>query len=272
MLRDLDTQLRLDMAPRKSITHGPLCPRHRGPFDPTSHGFRKRRLAAPGLYNTASVEGPKLLEGHTMIYRACTRLQALSSTDSDSDQLNDFSRGRGIHGNFGARTYFTPQREVADRCAMWFKRMVLMCEIAVLQIAVPNDMLSGMSKNFLWSEDERRTAVVRHSRTRRFCGWVSEHNKFRYVIRNEMVFKDLWEGHVARFRPGSGRPGTLTGRQIYLEQAVIHEPLEILVDGKWERSVQWAFHTFDAWEKLKARCKGKTWVHSTGRLIEEPQY
>lgn len=87
-----------------------------------------------------------------------------------------------------------------------------------------------------------------------------------------MVFKDLWEGHVARFQPSSGRRCALTGRQIYVEQAVIPEPLEIIVDGMWEKAVQWAFHIFDAWEKFEERCKGKTWVHWTGRLIEASQY
>ena len=52
------------------------------------------------------------------------------------------------------RTYLTPQWQTANRFAMYFKHLAPFAEMALLQIAVPNDFLASLSKCFLFSERE----------------------------------------------------------------------------------------------------------------------
>lgn len=158
----------------------------------------------------------------------------------------DFS-GRDILG------YFTPQREVADWHACWRKHREPLAKIAILQIAVPNALVDGLSVHWLWGEDRTRPAAEwkslvwhsrRVSRLPKELGWLDE--------------KDVLIGHVAsakeckvlRVREPAGIRDT--------------DVLTVLNGERRVQAVQWAFKSIKAEEDFEEASSGKVRVHSMG--------
>ena len=85
-------------------------------------------------------EAPTSLDGHTMLWHACSKPAADFCTSSWCLELGKLLDA--YPGDFGGcRTYFTPQWQTANRFAMYFKHIAPLAKMALLQIAVPNGYL-----------------------------------------------------------------------------------------------------------------------------------
>lgn len=233
-LEHLNDQLRSEMARRQRIT---------------KTGHRDKSVSVP--------EAPARLDGHTMIWRGCSRLSALEFCEGHPDHLV-LRAMRSSPGDFSYAPvgYFTPQRETADRYATWLKHKVPASEVAIFQAAVPEDLIRSLSVNYLGSdgvETDTWKRVIWHSR---------RSDKLPKDLR-WMADKDLWIGHIAR---------SLHSRSVAMEDYTVIEPsdtLSVKIDGEWRKAIQWVFYDSDAEDLFAQRCKGMTWIHSTGKLVDE---
>lgn len=230
-------------------------------IDDISCEYERRKAAEAGDREdnrdppASLTEAPASLDGHSMLWRACTKPAAESC--ANAPQRLKFPSMTVYPGDFeGHRIYFTPQYQTANRFAAYLKHLASLAEIALLQIAVPNDFIETLSKNYLFSDGPSSSAwreVVWHHRRGR---------PLNRSYMEEMCAKKLWIGHIllserARFNAVDGY-ATLQ----------CSDALMVEVDGKWQKAEQWSFSGPEVQAKFAKRCKGKALVHSVGRLIE----
>ncbi|CRL29319.1 unnamed protein product [Penicillium camemberti] len=202
-------------------------------------------------------EAPARLPGHTMIWRACLLSEAVECCESRLQEL-DFKSISSSPGDFGGRTavaYFSPQRETADRYAMYKKHRFSIAELAILQVAVPDSLVQSLSINYLWAdgaESQLWKKVIWHCRRGQRLP-----KDLRY-----MGNKDLWIGHIAK-STNSSFATTESYTQIQSPDV-----LAVQVNGEWRNAIQWVFYSDHAEELFAQCCKGKTWIHSIGKLVE----
>lgn len=274
-LEHLNDQLRSEMARRQRISKTGHRDMSQPPARPapisrnqsvSRPGSRDADAAAAGLsvseeeagaVSVSVPEAPERLDGHTMIWRGCSRLSALEFGEGHPDHLV-LRAMRSSPGDFSYApvVYFTPQRETADRYATWLKHKVPASEVAIFQAAVPKDLIRSLSVNYLWSdgvETDTWKRVIWHSR---------RSEKLPKDLR-WMADKDLWIGHIAR---------SLHSRYVAMESYTMIESsdtLSVKIDGDWRKAIQWVFYDSDAEDLFALSCKGKTWIHSTGKLVDE---
>lgn len=175
-------------------------------------------------------EAPASLDGHTMLWRACTKPAADYCTNAS--QRLKFTFMTTYPGDFnGHRTYFTPQRHTANRFATYLKHIAPLAEIAVLQMAVPNDFIESLSKNYLFSDGPSSKTwkeVVWHYRCRKTLSRLRSDMK-------KMCAKNLWIGHMllserARFNAADGYATLQSSDALMVE-----------IDREWPKAEQWSF-------------------------------
>lgn len=224
---------------------------------------RRRNIAEAGdRENNADptanlTEAPASLDGHTMLWRAFTK----PATDccTNASQRLKFTFMTMYPGDFnGHRTYFTPQCQTANRFATYLKHIAPLAEIAILQIAVPNDFIESLSKNYLFSDGPSGKTwkeVVWHYRCRKTLSRLRSDMK-------KMCAKNLWIGHMllserARFNAVDGYATLQSSDALMVE-----------INGEGQKAEQWSFSGREVEAKFAKLCKGKALVHSVGRLIE----
>ncbi|CAI7634453.1 unnamed protein product [Penicillium palitans] len=202
-------------------------------------------------------EAPARLPGHTMLWRVCLLSEAVECCESCLQEL-DLEPISSTPGDFSGRTavaYFSPQRETADRYAMYKKHRFSIAELAILQVAVPDSLVQSLSINYLWAdgaESQLWKKVIWHCRRGQRLP-----KDLRY-----MGNKDLWIGHIAK-STNSNFATTESYTQIQSPDV-----LAVQVNGEWRNAIQWVFYSDHAEELFAQCCKGKTWIHSIGKLVE----
>ena len=224
---------------------------------------RRRKVAEAGDCegNTdppaSLTETPASLDGHTMLWRACTKPAA--EYCANAPQRLKFTSMTVYPGDFeGDRTYFTPQYQTANRFANYLKHLAPLAEIAILQIAVPNDFIESLSKNHLLSDGPSSKAwkeVVWHYRCRKPLSRLRSDTEV-------ICAKKLWIGHI--LLSGRARFNAVDGYATLQSS----DALMVEVDGQWQKAEQWSFSGREVQAKFARLCKGKALIHSVGRLIE----
>ena len=206
--------------------------------------------AAP---NTTTEEAPASLDGHTMLWHACSKPAADFCTSSWCLQLGKLDAHPGDFG--GCRTYFTPQWQTANRFAMYFKHIAPLAEMALLQIAVPNAFLASLSKCTLSSEGDSSETWKKLVWSSRGCRSLGGEDLM------DLCERDLSVAHIlvsanARFDEVNGYAALQSSDALMVE-----------VDGEWEKAEQWSFSQWGPENDFAELCKGKCWVHAVGRLV-----
>ncbi|KAK2737855.1 hypothetical protein FQN55_000865 [Onygenales sp. PD_40] len=209
---------------------------------------------------TFAGEAPLTLDNHRMIWRGCTKIAAEEFCGTDSTPLKmgavstlpgDFSGERKV-------AYWSPQKETADRYAQWLKHKLPISEIAIVQVAVPEDMIRHLSVNYLWSDGS-----AEESDTWRKVVWYSRRGEELPGDICHLESKDLWIGHIA------------SGKHVKYENMKDHnqiKPSDVLtveIDGAWRKAIQWVFYTRSARDKFCESCAGKVWIRPFGPLVSQ---
>ncbi len=211
---------------------------------------------------TTSSSAPSAIDGHTMIWRATSRLKAKSFYDQVTQTISlqaiatspgDFSGDRSV-------TYWTTQKETADRYAQWCKRKMEVSVIAIIQVAVPNTFIESLTVEYLWFGDSEKPTntwkiLVWHGRK-----GLSLPKEIRYLEQ-----RDLLIGHIA-----SG----VHAKCLHMIDATKIKESDVLtveVDGEEKRSIQWVFHTYNAKDAFAEKCAGKVWIHNVGCFKVPPE-
>ncbi|MCJ1242401.1 hypothetical protein MMC14_010409 [Varicellaria rhodocarpa] len=202
-----------------------------------------------------AIEAPKSMDGHTMIWRAGFRDRHRLFYDSETEAI-DLTAIASVPGDFsGTRrvAYFTPQRETADRYAVWTKQKTAIVNIVVVQIAVPWTFIEPLQQQHLWFDDQQdlwRKLIWESRRGRE----LPKDLRFLYE-------KDLLIGHIASsIHSKYERMNTFT-------EIKEQDLLTIMVDNETKKATQWVFNTLAAADGFQIHCRGKIWFHSMGALF-----
>ncbi|MCJ1365847.1 hypothetical protein MMC16_004972 [Acarospora aff. strigata] len=206
---------------------------------------------------------PSAIDRHTMIWRAGSRQKAENfydrlthniSLEAISTSPGDFSGTRHV-------AYWTPQRETADSYAQWSKHKMDISEFAIIQVAVPGNLINSLSTEHLWFGDHDKPTdqwkkLVWHGRK-----GLRLPKEIRYLEE-----KDLLIGHIA-----------MSGIHREYEQMVdstrIRESdvLTVKVNSEERKALQWIFNTYKATDGFEEHCSGKVWIHGVGCLMVAPE-
>lgn len=202
-------------------------------------------------------EAPESSLGHTMIWRAGLKDRTVACCTENADSLT-FDRISSAPGDFSGKipvVYFSPQRETADMYAMYLKHIAPITEIAVLQLAVPNEFVQSLSVNYLWSEgkDSARWKEVI---------WNSRRSQRLPKHLNAMLEKELWIGHIAH------SPHKAYHKMQHFNEVSPEHALTVSINGRQQKAVQWVFHDSQAEDLLAQECKRLAWVHPMGMDVE----
>jgi hypothetical protein len=226
---------------------------------PTSPFKQDQAGANPTPVVKTTTGAPKTLNHHTMIWHATTLEKAnqLYDTDTGEISLNSCSGAPGDFSGNRKVCYWTPQRACADRYASWKKIWHQICDIAVVQLAVPETVTNSLHKDTLYcnprapSDDWRKICYASR------CGddWPKE-------------FKDRWTkgawlmGHI------------LSGKEVKYERKKDHtqikdsDALMVMIDGRKTFAMQWVIKTRDGIDKFEEKCKGKGWILNMGAFMQ----
>ncbi|CAG8890146.1 unnamed protein product [Penicillium egyptiacum] len=255
-LEGLNGQLRQELERRQRLTI--LGVREKSPFKSLKSAAKETTIPneCPATDIVAEQEAPARLIGYTMIWRACLLSEAVECCESRPGELQ-ITPVCSRPGDFSGRTavaYFSPERETADRYAAYKKHRFSIAELAILQVAVPDSLMQSLSVNYLWADgvsDLWKKVVWNCRRGDRLP------KDLRYM-RN----KDLWIGHIARSK--NVKFETMEScTQIQSSDAPV-----VQINGERRNATQWVFHSDHAEELFAQCCKGKTWIHSIGKLVE----
>ena len=203
-----------------------------------------------------TVEGPKFLEGHIMLWRAGSKVAADEFYNPVTKRI-EFGPISARPGDFCGLSvaYWTTQLKTADRYAKWARNKAEQPgTIAVIQVAVPQQpFLSGLKKRHLWYGegllgDPWRT-LVWHSRNGsdwdKDWAWLPQDTQL--VI-----------GHIA-----SGR------HRKYIKMnspASIREQdvLNVGTEDNPVKGIQWVFRGLPARTGFAEACRNTVWIHVVG--------
>ena len=266
-LEGLNEQLRLEQAKRQhlaKIGRREMSP----PRALSSPRSRKGVSPPPQVSTTISREGsaaahsilteaPESTLGHTMVWRAGLKDITVACCTENADSLA-FDRISLAPGDFSGKVpvvYFSTQRETADRYAVYLKYIAPITEIAVLQLAVPNEFIQSLSINYLWSEGE-------DSAKWKEVIWNSRRSQRLPKHLNAMLEKELWIGHIAR------APHKAYHKMQHFNEVSPEHALTVSINGREQNAIQWVFHDNQAEDLLAQKCKRLAWVHPVGIHVE----
>ncbi|KAF2142645.1 uncharacterized protein K452DRAFT_318231 [Aplosporella prunicola CBS 121167] len=108
--------------------------------------------------NVKYAETVDAIPGHHVVWWAGDKSQAARFYEHETGKINlaSISTAPGDFSGTFRTAYFTPQRETADRYACWRKHKQPISEIAVIQVAVPDDFIRSLSTQYLWLKDRSR--------------------------------------------------------------------------------------------------------------------
>ncbi|KAI9774715.1 MAG: hypothetical protein M1839_001676 [Geoglossum umbratile] len=204
---------------------------------------------------------PSNLQHHTMLWRAGDRVLSEAFYNKETQKIKLLAIST-IPGDFSGQkklTYWTPQRETADRYAQWTKHKVDISEIVIIQVAVPESLIKALAVKYLWY---RETQMPREE-WRKFV----YHSRRAEDLPPELHYIeqcDLLIGHIAT---GVNRKFESLD---HWNQIKDEDVLTIRIAGEQKMAIQWAFNTYKARDGFVEQCRGKVWLHYLGTFKVSP--
>lgn len=202
-------------------------------------------LSFPG----PAVKAPLTMKGHTMLWRADSRSRIKYFYIGKDINLEAIESSCGDFSYKEPLTYWTPQKETAERYAEWARHRQRIADIELIQVAVPDAFMKTLSNKKLFDQgrvtDEWRKLIL-STRKRQERPPELEYLKERDVI----------GGHIS-----SGR----RARYELITDYTQISPSDVLIveiNGLREDACQYAFNTRKAQEGFEKHCRRKIWSHS----------
>ncbi|KAI9844964.1 MAG: hypothetical protein M1838_001948 [Thelocarpon superellum] len=205
--------------------------------------------SAPAVATT--VETPLSLPGHTTLWRAGTLSGATSFYDIATQKIDLYAISMSPGDFCGPirRTYWTPQKETAERYARFAMSRKDFEPAAILQVFVPDSFLATLKIAEVWFGDDWKKLI-----------WASRKIKEFPPELQELESSDVLVGHVAS---GINNKFTkLKGPELIKERAL----LMVCIGGEWKRAVQWVFQSAKARQGFERECRGKVYIHRIGPI------
>lgn len=217
----------------------------------TTDGAAEDEMSGGSQMQLATIASATLV-GHTILWRS-VHIRRAESFYNVSTQAIDLFAMSSIPGDFNAEkqvTYFTPQKETADRYAQWAKHKIPLVEMAMVQVAVSETLTNTLDTKFLWFGDKE---TVKDEWKKMI--WTCRNGKLLPADLKYLQQKDVLIGHVA-----SGINAKYQRKANY-EDISESDLLTVDIDGEERRAIQWVFHTEKARAGFEDQCRGKIWIH-----------
>jgi hypothetical protein len=199
-----------------------------------------------------------MLAKHTMLWRGGHRIPHECFFNQQTGKL-DLTAIETVGGDFSRkpRTYWTPQRETADRYAAYVKHHALLSEVVIVQVAVPWDFLEGLTVKRLWTwgedhpNEDWRQVIWNSRRRRRLPDEVKQYGQ-----------AELLMGHIA-----TSLPVKYMKMDSHAEIGD-DEVMKVMIAGKKTPALQWVFQKERTQAEFERVCQGRVWMHYLGALIQ----
>lgn len=208
-------------------------------------------------------EAPALRPFHTMLWRCEERSKAYQFYNQETGeiQLDAIAISPGDFNGKVPVTYFTPQKQIADRMSCWTKRKCEAANIVVIQVAVPEALTNSLRKSVLYIApnqliDEWKMMVFWGRRGKRLPRGLKSLEKLKKNT-------DLFIGPVARSTNNFWELSDWT----QINNSHIYK---IDVNGEQRLGLQWVFESEKAQMEFEHQCVGKIYFHDVGVLKTSP--
>jgi hypothetical protein len=205
------------------------------------------------------VEAPRRLEGHTMIWRACSKDRAARFCNANGHSLDErpMVMAPGDFSGVQYLVYWTPQRETAYRYAGWLKHKIPIAEICILQVACPESLMTNLEVQYLWADGPE----VQSTLWKQVIWYSRNGRRLPQELRHRLA-RAIWIGHIAT-DTGKKFAAMASWREVRESNA-----LTVDIDNTRRKAIQWVFQTDEAQVQFETVCHGKTWVHSVGKMVD----
>lgn len=199
--------------------------------------------------------------GFTTVWKAldkrrCNGFLDPTSGRIDLDPIASHSPTK-FHGTSGA-VYFTPQKSIADRYALWAKQKAEIAEVMIIQIDVPFELTEGKfgSTDFarrIWKDgnpDCEWNRLIWTSRRR-----AERPRNLAYLQKYGMLID-----HIC-----TGRDSNITSLPHHRSITDRHL-LKVYDNGSWINGIQWMVQGDEGRVVFEEKCHGHAQVWSVGQL------
>lgn len=202
-----------------------------------------------------------LPSGFTTIWKALDKRRCVGFLDATTGRIKlkrivsvaptDF------HGKLGT-VYFTPQKSVADRYALWAKNKASIAEVMMIQIDVPFELTEGKfgSTDFtrrIWKDGDPDCEWNR-------LVWNSKRMDDRPRNLAHLSKYGMLIGHICTGRASAiarlPHPSSITDKHL----------LKVYDNGSWINGIQWMVQTKKGLAEFEEICRGRAQVWSLGQL------
>ncbi|KAI9786809.1 MAG: hypothetical protein M1839_005040 [Geoglossum umbratile] len=199
---------------------------------------------------------------HSMIWRAGDRgrSEAFYNQVTQEIDLSAISTMPGDFSGFQKLAYWTPQKETADRYAQWTKHKVPDSEIVMVQVAIPESLLKGLTVYYLW-QDER---LLPKDEWKKLV-YYGRRGKYLPTELRHIEQRDLLIGHIS-----SGVHRKFE-QLTHWNQIKDEDVLSVQIAGENRKAIQWVFNTAKARDGFMEKCRGKIWLHNLGTFKVFPK-
>lgn len=218
------------------------------------------RLAKAGVQIEVAAPSPIPAE-FTTVWKALDKRRCNGFLDPASGRINlDPIASRSptdFHGKTDA-VYFTPQKSVAYRYAMWAKQKASIAEVMMIQIDVPFELTEGKfgSTDFthrIWKDsnpDCEWNQLI----------WTSRRQERRPKNLAYLQKYGMLIGHIC-----TGRDSNITSLPNHSSITDKHL-LKFYDNGSWKNGIQWMVQGEEGSEVFEEKCCGHAQVWSMGQL------
>lgn len=206
--------------------------------------------ATPAVADTTS--GPRVLPGHTMLWRGGSRTSAKEFFNPDTGDVFMLKVYNSKPADFSSRprAYWTPQKETADKFAGYCKQIYALDQIAIIQLAVPSDWVESLQKAYLWNHSGPSGDIWRELvfSSRRQLKLPKE---IHYIGSTPLLIGDIASGTSQRY-----------DKMTHHSQIQPRHVIRVKVGEEWVNAIQWVFQGEGLEGELEEKCHGKVWVHA----------
>lgn len=219
-----------------------------------------KKMAKAGVQLEVAAPSP-IPAGFTTIWKALDKRRCNGFLDPASGRINlDPIVSRWLtdfHGTAGA-VYFTPQKYVADRYALWAKQKADIAEVMIIQIDVPFELTEGKFgytdfTHRIWSDgnpDCEWNQLI----------WTSRRRERRPRNLAHLQKYGMLIGHIC-----TGRDSNITSMPNHRSITDKHL-LKVYDNGSWINGIQWMVQGEEARGVFEEKCLGHAHVWSMGQL------
>ncbi|KAF3921753.1 hypothetical protein AA313_de0200123 [Arthrobotrys entomopaga] len=237
---------------KHAASDGPSSPRDQSP--PKQ---REDEYEEPGSFIT-----PESCK--TKLYRASTlqRAENFYNRETGEATLRDFGSMPGDLSGDTALTYWTPQKEVADRYATYIKHQVSLGHIIITEVEISEDFVDRLNTIKLWGmrddgtinpDFQEFTCMCRRQRYDAIPSHLCYINKADLVIAHILCHKN---SHYTKEKyAGSG-----------WKNITLDDLLKVEIEGEGKLGVQWVFKGYKARSMFNEHAHGKVVQYNVHRL------